>query len=51
MIEAVTPEQAIARHPAGANAFPVSDNTNLADRGDGQTVNEEPKPSPKHDWL
>ena len=51
IIEAVTPEQAIARHPAGASAFPASDNTNLADRSDAQSVTEEPKPSPKHDWL
>jgi Tat protein translocase TatB subunit len=52
MIEAVTPEQAIARHPAGANAFPSPDNTGLeSDRSDFDGMTEEAKASSKHDWL
>jgi Tat protein translocase TatB subunit len=52
MIEAVTPEQAIARHPTGASAFPTPDKTNSgSDRNDFEGMTEEAKASPKHEWL
>jgi len=52
MIEAVTPEQAIARHPTGASAFATPDKTNSgSDGNDFEGMTEEAKASPKHEWL
>jgi Tat protein translocase TatB subunit len=52
MIEAVTPEDAIARQTAGANAPPSPDTTGLAsDLNNSDGTTEPLNPSSKHDWL
>jgi hypothetical protein len=51
-IASVPPDQVIARHTDGSNQFPASDETNpVADRNDFESVTDEPKHSPKNDWL
>ena len=51
-IEAVTPDQVIARQPAGIDALPSSDNTGLgSSQNDFDDSTAETKPAPKHDWL
>ena len=51
-IASVSPDQVIARHPGGSNQRPASDETNpAADRSDFESVTDEPKHSPKNDWL
>jgi sec-independent protein translocase protein TatB len=51
-IEAVTPDQVIARHTPGSDELPSYDKTDLPPNqiaADG--VPDEAKPSAKHDWL
>ena len=51
-IASVSPDQVIARHPNGSNQLPASDEINPAvDRSDFESVTDEPKHSPKNDWL
>jgi TatA/E family protein of Tat protein translocase len=51
-IASVPPDQVIARHTGGSNQVPVSDETNpAADPDDFESVTDEPKHSPKNDWL
>jgi TatA/E family protein of Tat protein translocase len=51
-IASVTPDQVIARQTVGSNQLPASDETNpAADRSDSESVTDEPKHSPKNDWL
>ena len=45
-IASVSPDQVIARQTAGANKLPASDETS-----DFESVADEPKHSPKNDWL
>ena len=47
-IASVPPEQVIARRAAGSDQLPSFDETNPADQLD---VVDEPKHSPKNDWL
>ena len=51
-ISTVPPDQAIARHAIGSDPLHSSDKTDLAsDRSDFESVIDEPKHSPKNDWL
>jgi len=51
-IASVSPDQVIARHTDGSNQLPASDEINpAADRSDFESVTDEPKHSPKNDWL
>ena len=50
MIEAVTPDRVIARHTAGSEAF-ASPDTLASDQPDFDGTSDDPKPSPKNDWL
>ena len=51
-IVAVSPDQVIARQPHGADTLHSSDKTDLtSDRSDFASVTDEPKHSPKNDWL
>ena len=51
-IASVSPDQVIARHTGGSNQLPASDETiPAADRRDIENVTDEPKHSPKNDWL
>ena len=51
-IASVPPDQVIARQAGGSNQLPSSDETNpAADRSDFESVTDEPKHSPKNDWL
>ncbi len=47
-IASVPPDQVIARQATGSEQLPSSDETNPADQSD---VIDEPKHSPKNDWL
>ncbi|MEP6819401.1 MAG: twin-arginine translocase TatA/TatE family subunit [bacterium] len=51
-ISTVTPDQVIARHAMGSDPLYSSSKTDLAsDQGDVERVTDEPKHSPKNDWL
>ncbi|MGH9930923.1 MAG: twin-arginine translocase TatA/TatE family subunit [Pyrinomonadaceae bacterium] len=51
-VVAVPPDQVIARHLNGSAPLHSSDKTDLAsDRSDFESVTDEPKHSPKNDWL
>jgi TatA/E family protein of Tat protein translocase len=51
-IASVSPDQVIARNTVDSNQLPASDETNAAaDRADFESVTDEPKHSPKNDWL
>ena len=50
-IASVPPEQVIARRAAGSDQLPSFDETNPTDQSDFETVSDEPKHSPKNDWL
>lgn len=51
-IASVSPDQVIARNTVDSNQLPASDETNAAaDRTDFESVTDEPKHSPKNDWL
>jgi len=51
-IASVSPDQVIARQTGGSNQPTASDETNpTADRSDFESVTDEPKHSPKNDWL
>ena len=51
-IASVSPDQVIARQTVGSNLPAAADETNPnADRSDFESVTDEPKHSPKNDWL
>ena len=51
-IASVSPDQVIARQTGSSNLPTASDETNpTADRSDFESVTDEPKHSPKNDWL
>ena len=51
-IASVSPDQVIARQTVGSNLPAAADETNpTADRSDFESVPDEPKHSPKNDWL
>jgi Tat protein translocase TatB subunit len=50
-IEALTPDQVIARHSTGADALPADNSGVASDRSDFDGTSEETKPSAKQDWL
>jgi Sec-independent protein translocase protein TatA len=51
-IAAIAPDRVIARHAPGPSAIHSSDETVTAsDRSDFDNVTEEPRHSPKSDWL
>ena len=51
-IATLPPDQAIARHALGSDPLHSSDKTDIAsDRSDFEGVTDEPKHSPKNDWL
>ena len=51
-ISTVTPDQVIARRAMGSDPLDSSSKTDLAsDQGDVESVTDEPKHSPKNDWL
>ena len=51
-ISAVPSDQVVARHTIGSDLPPASENSELAfDRSELESVTDEPKHSPKNDWL
>ena len=50
-ISSVPPDQVVARHTLGSDQFQSSNETNVADPSDFEAVADEPKHSPKNDWL
>ena len=51
-ISTVTPDQVIARHAMNSEPLHSSDQTDVAsDLSDFESVTDEPKRSPKNDWL
>ena len=50
-ISAVTPDRVIARQATGADPLPSFETTALASDLGEQSVTDEPKHSPKNDWL
>ena len=51
-IVAVPPDQVIARHTSGSDTLHSSDKTGItSDRSDFESVTDEPKHSPKSDWI
>ena len=51
-IASVSPDQVVARQADGSTHFSSPDETNpAADRSDFESVTDEPKHSPKNDWL
>jgi len=50
-IASVSPDQVIARQASGSNQLPSFEESNPADHSDFETASDEPKHSPKNDWL
>jgi TatA/E family protein of Tat protein translocase len=51
-IATVPPDQVIARHTIASDPLHASDKTDLpSNRGDFESVTDQPKHSPKNDWL
>ncbi len=50
-IASVSPDQVIAHQAGSSNQLPSFDETNPTDQSDFETVSDEPKHSPKNDWL
>jgi TatA/E family protein of Tat protein translocase len=51
-IEPIRPDQVIARHAIGSDPLHTPESSDLAsDRSDFESATDEPKHSPKNDWL
>jgi len=50
-IASVSPDQVIARQASGSNQLASFEESNPADQSDFETASDEPKHSPKNDWL